>query len=57
VKQKFCASNWLITEINDLYIAINIVTLAKRRLQLPDDGLCKPKHVGANIIVSNVSTV
>jgi len=36
---------------NDLYIAINIVPLAKRRLQLPGDGLCKPKHVDANIIV------
>jgi len=39
-----------------LYIAINIVTLAKRRLQLPDDGLCNPKHVGANRVL-NVLTV
>ena len=34
------------------------VTLAKYKLYLPDDGLCKPKHVGANIIVFfNVLTV
>ena len=42
---------------NGLCIAINIVTLAKRRLCLPDDGLCKLKHVGANIKVLNVLTV
>jgi len=40
-----------------MYTGINIVTLAKRRLQLPDDGLCKLKHVGANIIVLNVLTI
>jgi len=42
---------------NDLYIAINIVTLVKCRPKLPDDGLCKPNHVGENIIVLNVLTV
>jgi len=42
---------------NDLYIAINIVTLTKRRLWLPDNGLCRPKHVGANTIVLNGSTI
>jgi len=26
-------------------------------LKIPDDGLCKPKHVGANIIVFNVLRV
>jgi hypothetical protein len=27
------------------------VTLAKRWLWLPDDGLCKPKYVGAVFII------
>jgi hypothetical protein len=27
------------------------VILAKRRLWLPDGGLCKPKHVGAAFII------
>jgi len=31
---------------------VNIVTLAKHRLRA-DDGLCKPKHVGATIIILN----
>ena len=26
---------------------------ANRRLQLPEDGLCKPEHVAANIIILN----
>ena len=39
---------------NDLYLGIHIVTLAKRRLYLPDDGLCKSKYVGANITVLTV---
>jgi len=42
---------------SDLYIGINIVTLAKRRLWLLDDGLCRPKHVGATIIVLNDLTI
>ena len=37
----------------DLYIAINVVTLANRRRLLPDEGLYKPKHVAATIIVLN----
>jgi hypothetical protein len=31
-------------------IALNVI-LAKSRLLLPDDGLCKPKHVGAAFII------
>jgi len=31
--------------------------LGVRRTTLPDDGLCKPKHFVADIIVSNVLTV
>ena len=30
------------------------VILDKRRLQLPDDGLCKPKHDGATFVILNV---
>jgi len=26
-------------------------------IHIPDDGLCKPKHVAANVIVLNVLTV
>jgi hypothetical protein len=34
------------------YAAItSIVILAKRWLWLPDDGLCKSKHVGAAFII------
>ena len=33
---------------NDLCTGTGNVTFAKHRLQLPDDGLCKPKHVGSN---------
>jgi len=33
------------------------VILAKYRLWLPDDGLCKPKHVGATFIILNVSVI
>ena len=35
------------SSITKCEIKINIATLAKCRLYLPDDGLCKPKHVGA----------
>jgi hypothetical protein len=36
---------------NNKYIANSIVILAKRWLWLPDDGLCKPKHVGAAFMI------
>jgi len=32
---------------NDMYTRTRNVILSKHRLQLPDDGLRKPKHVGA----------
>jgi hypothetical protein len=32
---------------NDMYIGNSVVILADRWLWLPDDGLRKPKHVGA----------
>ena len=38
----------------DIYTGTSNVTLAKHRLQLPDDGLCKPKHVAATFIIVNV---
>ena len=34
-----------------MYTGTRNVILDKHRLQLPDDGLCKPKHVGATIII------
>jgi len=37
-----------------MYTVTRNVILAKHRLQLPDDGLCKPKHVGATFIILNV---
>jgi hypothetical protein len=39
---------------NDIYTGTSIVILAKRWLWLPDDGLCKPKHVGATVMILNV---
>jgi hypothetical protein len=33
------------------YTGIRHVILAKHWLWLPDDGLCKPKHVGATFII------
>jgi len=36
---------------NSTYTGNRNVILAKHRLQLPDDGLCKPKHVGATFII------
>jgi hypothetical protein len=36
---------------NDKYSGTSIVILAKRWLWLPDDGLCKPKHVGAAFMI------
>jgi hypothetical protein len=36
---------------NDKYIGTSIVILAKCWLWLPDDGLCKPKHVGAAFMI------
>ena len=36
---------------NVMYTGIRNVILDKHRLQLPDDGLCKPKHVGATVII------
>jgi hypothetical protein len=33
------------------YTGTSIVILAKRWLWLPDDGLCKPKHVGAAFMI------
>ena len=40
--------------ICSMYTGNRNVILAKHRLQLPDDGLCKPKHVGATFIILNV---
>jgi hypothetical protein len=36
---------------NDTYTGTRNVILAKRWLWLRDDGLCKPKHVGASFII------
>jgi hypothetical protein len=36
---------------NDKYTATSIVILAKPWLWLSDDGLCKPKHVGAAFMI------
>jgi hypothetical protein len=36
---------------NDTYTGTRNVILAKHRLWLPDDGLCKPKHAGAAFII------
>jgi hypothetical protein len=36
---------------NNKYIGTSNVILAKHRLWLPDDGLCKPKHVGAASVI------
>jgi hypothetical protein len=36
---------------NDKYTGTSNVILTKRWLWLPDDGLCKPKHVGAAFII------
>jgi hypothetical protein len=36
---------------NDMYSGNRNVILDKRWLWLPDDGLCKPKHVGAAFII------
>jgi hypothetical protein len=36
---------------NDMYTGTSNVILAKRMLWLPDDGLCKPKHVGAAFMI------
>jgi len=36
-----------------MFTELNIVTLAKHRLRAPDDGLCKPKHVAATVIILN----
>jgi hypothetical protein len=36
---------------NDTYTGTRNVILAKRWLQLSDDGLCKPKHVEAAFII------
>jgi hypothetical protein len=33
------------------YTGTSIVILAKRWLWLPDDGLCKPKYVGAAFMI------
>jgi hypothetical protein len=35
----------------DKYTGTSIVILAKRWLWLPDDSLCKPKHVGAVFMI------
>ena len=37
-----------------MYTGTRNVILAKHRLLLPDDGLCKPKHVGASFIILNI---
>jgi len=43
-----------ITSYNDIYLTeVNIVTLGSTGRELPDDGLCNPKHVGATIIILN----
>ena len=39
---------------NDIYTGTRNIILAKHRLKLPDDGLYKPKHVGATFIILNV---
>jgi hypothetical protein len=36
---------------NNTYTGIRNVNLAKHMLWLPDDGLCKPKHVGATFVI------
>jgi hypothetical protein len=36
---------------NDTYTRTRHVTLAKHRLWLPDDCLCKPKHVAAACMI------
>jgi hypothetical protein len=36
---------------NDKYTGTSIAILAKPWLWLPDDGLCKPKHVGAAFMI------
>jgi hypothetical protein len=36
---------------NDKYTGTSNVILAKRWLWLRDDGLCKPKHVGAAFMI------
>jgi len=38
---------------NNMYTGTGNVILAKHRLQLPNDGLCKPTHVGATVIILN----
>jgi hypothetical protein len=42
---------------NDTYTETSNVILAKRWLWLPDDGLCKPKHVGAAFMILIVLAV
>ena len=38
----------------NVYAGTRNVILAMHTLQLPDDGLCKPKHVGASSIILDV---
>ena len=38
---------------NNMYTGTRNAILAKHRLQLPNDGLCKPTHVGATVIILN----
>jgi hypothetical protein len=42
---------------NDTYTGTRNVILAKHWLWLPDDGLCKPKYVGAAFMILIVLTV
>jgi hypothetical protein len=47
-----CAGITLNTAIStSTYRGNSIVILAKRRLWHPDDGLCKPKHVGVAFVI------
>jgi hypothetical protein len=42
---------------NNKYTGTSNVILAKHWLWLPDDGLCKPKHVGEAFIILTVLIV
>jgi hypothetical protein len=42
---------------NDKYSGTSIVILAKHWLWLPDDSLCKPKHIGAAFVILIVLVV
>jgi hypothetical protein len=42
---------------NDKYTGTSIVILAKTWLWLPDDGLCKPKHIWAAFMILIVFVV